>query len=141
MPDGMGRGVVVSMRNYLLLAGGGSLFAGMIMKRLPILAVLALAGCATAVSVPTKYVVDGIDVWKGGNPSQPYTVMDTVQSVGPDTSATYEQEEQQIAQEAKERGADGIIVLNTVMVISRQDVALDRPIMAPKVQAELIKYQ
>lgn len=133
--------MAVSMRNYLLLPGGGSLFAGMIMKRLPILAVLALAGCATASSGPTKSVVDGIDVWKGGNPSQPYTVMNTVQSVGPDTSATYEQEEQKIAQEAKKRGADGIIVLNRVMVVSRMDVVMGRPVMAPKVQAELIKYQ
>jgi hypothetical protein len=111
------------------------------MKRLPILAAFALAGCATGVSVPTKSVIDGIDVWKGGNPSQPYTVMDTVQSVGPDNSATYAQEEEEIAQQAKKRGADGIIVVNTVMVVSRMDLALDRPLMAPKVQAELIKYQ
>jgi hypothetical protein len=141
MPDGKGPGAAVSMRNCLLLPGGGWLVAVMIMKSLPILAVLALAGCATAGSGPAMSVVDGIDVWKGGTPSRPYTVMDTVQGEGPDNSATYEQEEELIAQEAKERGADGIIVLNTLMVVSRQDVTLGRPIMAPKVEAELIRYQ
>ena len=114
------------------------------MKHSLLLAALLFAGCASA-PAPSNgepgAVIDGIDVWTGGPPSRPYQVIDTVQSVGPDNSATYADEESIIAGEARERGADAIVVLNTVMVISRQDAILDRPIMAPKVEAEIIKYQ
>jgi len=141
MPDGNRRPAAVSMRKYLLLLVSGVVVGSTSMKWLPIFAALALGGCATAGSSPSSSVIDGIDVWRGGTPPQRYQVLDTVQRVGPDSSATFEQEEEEIAQEAKTRGADGIIVLNTVMVVSRMDLALDRPILAPKVQAELIKYQ
>ena len=117
----------------------------MIMKRFLVLGALALAGCAwspsTGGSGQLSSTIDGIDVWTGGNPSRPYQVMDTVQRVGPDSSATYGQEEELIAADAKERGADGMVVLSTVMVVSRMDMTMDRPVMAPKVQAEVIKYQ
>jgi hypothetical protein len=115
------------------------------MKRLLILGALALAGCASSPNMVSlgepSGAIGGIDVWSGGTPGRAYQVIGKVQRVGSDGSATYEQEEELIAQDAKAKGADGMIVLNTVMVVSRMDLATNRPILAPKVEAELIKYQ
>jgi hypothetical protein len=115
------------------------------MKRILIVGVFVIAGCASSPTPATlaepSAAIDGIDVWAGGTPARPYQVMDTVQKLGPDESATYEQEEELIAEDAKQRGADGIIVLSTVMVPSRQDLFTSRPLLAPKVEAEVIKYQ
>jgi hypothetical protein len=111
---------------------------------LPVL--LALAGCASTPGahpgqVGTSSVINGVEVWKGGPPSRPYQVIANVNREAPDSSTTYEQEEDSIASEARERGADAVIVVDTVMAVSRMDPFSDRPIMAPKVAAELIKYQ
>ena len=112
-----------------------------------LLIVLALAGCASTPDgtpsgqVGTSSVINGIDVWDGGIPSRPYQVIATVYREGSDNSATYRDEEDLIASEARQRGADAVIVLNTVMVVSRVSLADGRPLLAPKVSAELIKYQ
>lgn len=110
------------------------------------LTALALAGCAsspsdTGAQTGTSSTINGVEVWTGGVPSRPYTVLDKIQRVGADNSATYEEEEAFIADEARRRGADAIIVIDTVMAVSRMDLALSRPITAPKVNAELIKYR
>jgi hypothetical protein len=103
---------------------------------------LALAGCALAPSTPgVTSAGNSIDIWKNGPPTRPYQVIATVQREGADNSATYAQEESLLAFDAKNRGADAIIILNTVMVPSRMDITDSRPIMAPKVEAELIKYE
>jgi hypothetical protein len=102
------------------------------------LAVLAvLPGCATA---PTSQYteVDGVGIWKGAAPSQPYTVIDTVRRDGPDTSVTYADLERSIVDEAKRRGATGVIIQSEVMAVSQTSLLTGRQIMAPKVTAELI---
>ncbi len=104
-----------------------------------ILATIVLAGCA-APSGATNSTINGIDIWRNGTPSQPYHVIATVQRVAADSSTNYNQQIADIAAEARQRGADGVIVLNTVMVVSRMDLTMGRAIMAPKVTAELIKY-
>jgi hypothetical protein len=114
-------------------------------KRLTMFLLLALAGCSStpsgSQSVGAKSVIDGVDVWKGGTPSRPYQVIDTVAQQGADNSATFADEERLLARDARARGADGLIVLNSVMVPTRMDVTTNRPVMAPRVNAELIKYQ
>ncbi len=82
-----------------------------------------------------------MEVWKGGGPGRPYRVIGNVQRQGADQTASLRQEEEAIAAEAAQRGADGVIVLDEVMVVSRMDLADGRPILAPKVDAELIKYE
>jgi hypothetical protein len=105
---------------------------------------LALAGCASAPTGPstpgTSTAINGIDIWTG-EPSRPYHVISTVSHEGPDNSATYALEEQFVADDAQKAGADGAIILDTVMVVSRFDIADGRPVLAPKVDAQLIKYQ
>lgn len=87
-------------------------------------------------------LINGVEVWQGGVPSRPYTVIDTVSRQGADQqSASYRSEEELIARDARKRGADAVIVLDTVMGVSRMDVIVGRPIMAPKVDAQLIKYR
>jgi len=111
------------------------------------LVVLALAGCAsipdgaTPGKVGIRSVINGIDVWTGGEPARPYRVIVNTGREGADSSVTYRQQEESIAEEASQRGADAVIVLNTIMVVSRMDQVMGRTIMGPKVQAELIKYQ
>jgi hypothetical protein len=58
-----------------------------------------------------------------------------------DGSTTYGEQEESIATEARQRGADAVIVQDAVMAVSRVDVISGRPIMAPEVAAQLIKYQ
>ena len=41
----------------------------------------------------------------------------------------------------RDTGADGAIIVDTVMVPSRISLVDSRPVMAPKVDAQLIKYQ
>ena len=79
--------------------------------------------------------------WKGGPPPQPYRVITNVNWEGADSSVNYRQEEETIAEEAKEQGADAVIVVDEVMTASRLDAVGGRPIMAPKVATQLIKYQ
>jgi hypothetical protein len=115
------------------------------MKNFAILCIaLALAGCGAITSGPqggSVSTVDGIEVWRGGGPARPYQVIDTIRRVGPDNSATYATEERAVIRSASQRGADAAIILDEVMVVSRASPIDSRPIMAPKVDAELIKYQ
>lgn len=85
-------------------------------------------------------MINGVEVWRGGAPSRPYRVIATVQRVGADNSATYRDEENLIAGDARQRGADAVILLDAVMVVSRMNLVNGRPILAPKVDAQLIKY-
>jgi hypothetical protein len=110
-------------------------------SRFILLVALALAGCAAGPQQASRTVMSGVDVWTSGAPSQPYDVMATVQRVGPDSSVTYAQLEASIADEASQRGADGVIIVSQVMVPSRTSLFTARQIMAPKVVAELIKYR
>jgi hypothetical protein len=117
----------------------------MTIKALALLtALLALAGCATAPTSASpngsSTTIDGIDLWNG-TPPRPYRVISTVSHEGPDLSATYADEEALIAQDAQKAGADGAIIVDTVMVPSRISLVDSRPVMAPKVDAQLIKYQ
>jgi hypothetical protein len=107
------------------------------------LAILALAGCAStgAHSGAASTIIDGVEVWTGGPPPRPYHVIATVAREAADSSSDFADLERSIAYEARSRGADAVIVLDTVMVISRMDLVGGRPIMAPKVGAELIKYE
>jgi hypothetical protein len=120
----------------------------MTIKKIPLLLlVLALAGCASApggspsAQAGTSSVINGVEVWQNGTPSRPYQVIATIQKEGADNSATYLDEEKFIAHDASQQGADAVIVLDTVMVVSRMSLMDGRAIMAPKVDAELIKYQ
>ena len=112
-----------------------------------LLVTLALAGCAStpgggsAGQTGTSSLINGVEVWEGGPPSRPYDVIATVQRLGVDGSATYRQQEEQIADEASQRGADAVIVESETMVVSRVEITTGRNIMAPKVVAQLIKYQ
>jgi hypothetical protein len=100
-----------------------------------------LAACTTVPKTANSAVMHGVEVWTSGTPSRPYTVIDTISGVGPDQSVTFAQEEALLAQEASKRGADAMIVTTKVQVIIRQDPVLGRPLMAPKVIAEIVKYQ
>jgi hypothetical protein len=118
----------------------------MSIKNFWILSALALAGCASAPELHsggpgTSEVVNGMELWKGGPPPRPYGVITTVQRAGADQTASFADEEKGIAADAAQRGADAVIVLDEVMVVSRMDLADSRPILAPKVDAELIKYR
>ena len=120
----------------------------MTIKKLSLLlVVLALAGCAStpggadAGKVGTSSVINGIEVWKDGPPPRPYRVIANANRQGADSSTNYQEQEESIADEARERGADAVIVVSAVMTISRMDTIAGRPIMAPKVAAQLIKYQ
>ena len=106
-----------------------------------LLPALALAACASSPGPAQSSTINGIDLWQGGLPTRPYQVIATVSRQGADGSATYAEEEQLLAADAHARGADAVIILDTVMVVSRLDVTDGRPIMAPKVDAQLIKYQ
>ena len=86
-------------------------------------------------------MVNGIEVWEAGPPPRPYRVIGASERQGADPSASYRQEEEDIAGEARQRGADAVILQRPVMVVIRMDLADGRPILAPKVEAELIKYQ
>ena len=115
----------------------------MTIKNLSLLIALALAGCATnpgAHQVGTSSVINGVEVWTGGPPSRPYQVIATVQRLAADSSTSFLQQEGSIADEAVARGADSVIVLDAVMVVSRMSLVDARPIMAPKVDAQLIKW-
>jgi hypothetical protein len=117
-----------------------------VIRKFTLIYLLALAGCT---STPTGHpggagpgeVINGVEVWKEGHPARPYQVIATVEKQGADSSASYGDEEGLIAADARRLGADGVIVLNAVMVISRMNVVDGRPVMAPKVTAELIKYE
>jgi hypothetical protein len=85
--------------------------------------------------------INNIDVWSATAPARPYEVLATIEREGADESATYAQEEAFIADEAKQRGANAMIIVDTEMVVSRTDANDNRTIMAPKVEAELIRYQ
>jgi len=107
---------------------------------------LALAGCAStpggglSTQPGTSSLINGVETWQGGPPSRPYQVIGNVQRMGADSTATFRQEEELIADEASQRGADAIIIENEVMVVTRVDPTTGHSIMGPKVQAELIKY-
>lgn len=105
--------------------------------------VLALAGCTTPdgnQQVGTCEVIDGVDVWKGP-PGRPYVVIADVNRDAADSSTSFRDEEASIADEARQRHADAVIVVDAVMAVSRIDLASGRPVMAPKVASELIRYQ
>jgi PBP1b-binding outer membrane lipoprotein LpoB len=113
------------------------------MKQLSILlAALVLAGCAATQSGtgPTSSI-DGVDIYRNSTPTRSYNVMATVARQGADSSSSYDDEIQLIAQDAKARGADAVIVQTTVMVPSRMRLLTNTAVMAPKVIAELIQYQ
>jgi len=114
-----------------------------IKKSVILLISLALAGCASAPSgkVGTSSVINGVEVWTGGPPPRPYRVIMDANRQAADGSTNYRDQEASIASEARQRGADAVIVVNTVMVVSRIDAFGGRPIMAPRVAAQLIKYQ
>jgi hypothetical protein len=103
------------------------------------ISLLALAGCASG-PANSGAAMNGVDVWRNGPPSRPYRVLGNLGREADDTSATYRDEEGSITREAAKRGADAVIILNEVMTVSRID-AFGRPVMAPKVAAQLIKYQ
>jgi hypothetical protein len=108
-----------------------------------LLAILALAGCAfppDPTATGTGATVDGIDIWNAP-PSRPYQVISVVSHEGSDDSASYADEEALIAQDAQKAGADGAIILYRVQAVSRMNIADGHPITAPKVAAQLIKYQ
>jgi hypothetical protein len=118
------------------------------LQKLGILIVaLALAACASAPDgghsgkSGTSSSINGVEVWKDGPPSRPYRVIANTGREAADNSSSYADEERSIAQEARQRGADAVIILNAVMVVSRIDETGGRPIFAPKVAAELIKYE
>jgi ABC-type glycerol-3-phosphate transport system substrate-binding protein len=120
----------------------------MTIKKLTILLILLLlAGCATSPNGPNSApaaastVINGVEFWTEGAPSRPYQVIATISKQGADNSATVRDEENLIADDATQRGADAVIVLDTVMVVARNSVIDSRPVMAPKVDAQLIKYQ
>ena len=113
-----------------------------------LLPLLAIGGCAStpggpgpAGTVGASSMIHGVEFWNGGPPARPYEVIDTVSQEGADNSATYADEERLIADEARNRGADAVIVLNSVMVTSRRSVIDGRDVLAPKVEAELVKYK
>ncbi len=58
-----------------------------------------------------------------------------------DDSTNYRDEEVSIADEARRRGADAVIVVYEVMAVSHISVVDGRAVLAPKVAAQLIKYQ
>jgi len=121
------------------------------MKNLPILflvvSVLAIAACSSVPGVGISgnatgnTVIDGIEVWRPGPPPRPYRVIALTGREGPDNSVSYYDEEVSIAREARQRGADAVIIVNAVMAVSRMDMVGGHPILAPKVSAELIKYE
>jgi hypothetical protein len=118
----------------------------MTIKILFLAAVLALAGCASYTGsdqgrVGTREVIDGVDFWKGGPPPRPYQVITNVNWEGADSSTSYRQEEETIAGQARRQGADAVIVVDEVMTASRLDAVGGRPIMAPKVATQLIRYR
>ena len=109
--------------------------------------ILTLAGCEFAQEgvhprqVGASTIINGVEVWTGGGPGRPYRIIATVQKQGADNSSTYLDQEAFIASDAAKRGADAVVVLDSTRVVSRTDVVTGRPIMAPKVEAQLIKYQ
>jgi hypothetical protein len=107
-------------------------------------ATLALAGCTfPATETPpagASTSIGGVDIWHSP-PSRPYQVISTVAHEGPDDSASYADEEALVAQDAQKAGADGAVILYEVKAVSRMDISDGREIMAPKVAAQLIKYQ
>ena len=122
----------------------------MIIPRLTPLLLLALvfAGCAAApdtqppvAATGTPQVIQGVDFWKDGPPSRPYQVIATVARVAPDKSVTFSDQEASIAAEASQKGADAVVEVDAVMVVTRIDLNNGRPVMAPKIDAQLIKYQ
>jgi hypothetical protein len=111
------------------------------MKRIAtLLAVLALAGCAAAPDATQNTNVSGVDVWTNGAPSRPYHVIAEVSSQGATNSASFSDQINSIAMQATKRGADGVIVLHKLMIQAGIDPILGRPVMVPKVIADLIKY-
>ncbi|MGA3171141.1 MAG: hypothetical protein ABSE62_09010 [Chthoniobacteraceae bacterium] len=106
-----------------------------------LLAVLVLAGCAAAPEATENTNVSGVDVWTNGAPSRPYHVIAEVSSQGGTNSASFSDEINSIALQAAGRDADGVIVLHKLMIQVGVDPILGRPVMVPKVIAELIKYE
>ena len=106
---------------------------------------LIIAGCASGPSGMhsggSSSMVNGIEFWKGGPPARAYHVLATVQKQGANNGASYAEEETLLADSARHHGADAVIVDSEVMVVDRMDVVTGRPVMVPKVNAELIKYQ
>ena len=114
------------------------------MRYLPFLLIsLAISGCSSTpggMREATSSQIGGVEVWKGGTPPRPYHVIATIHRVGADQSASYAQEEESIAGDATSQGADAVIILDEVMAVSRLSDIDGRPITAPKIDAELIKY-
>ncbi len=108
-----------------------------------LLAALVFAGCASPPSGggPTYSVINGVDVWKGGPPPRPYNVVKNVNWQGADGSVNFAQQEQSLASQASDEGADAVVVTSEVMAVGRYNLANGAPIMSPKVAAELVKYQ
>jgi hypothetical protein len=111
------------------------------MRFLVLIAVMAMAGCASAPNGAASHsTVNGMEVWNGAKPDRPYHVFATVYRTGPDTSVNYADEVRSICAEATTRGADAVIVTTEVMTVTKLSEFTGRQIMAPKVEAELIKY-
>jgi hypothetical protein len=106
--------------------------------------ILTLAGCAfgptDAIQDGGSTSINGIDILSTA-PARPYQVISVVSHEGPDDSASYTDEETLIAEDAQKAGADAAIILYRVKTVSRTNLANGQPIMAPKVSAQLIKYQ
>lgn len=116
------------------------------MKGLAILFALALAGCASGPAEPPKTgsvrVIDGVEVWEHGVPSRAYHVVGTVRQVAANNSTSSNDQIASVVQTARHRKADGVIVLDAVQVVSRVGYGMSsRSIMAPKIEAQLIRYQ
>lgn len=106
---------------------------------LAVISLLALAGCAAGPAI-SGAAMNGVDVWRNGPPQRPYRLIGNIGREADDASTTFRDEEDSITREAAKRGADAVIILNEVMTVSRID-PFGRPVMAPKVAAQLIKYQ
>jgi hypothetical protein len=115
---------------------------------LPAMSLLLLLG-ACASSTPEnmsgapgeRTSMSGVDFWTGGPPDRPYQVISTTSRSGADGSASYEDEKALLAADATEKGADAVIVLDQVMTVARLNQEGGSLIMAPKVDAQLIKYK
>jgi hypothetical protein len=107
-------------------------------------ALFVLAGCSSLppASSTGSHASSSVEIWRGDNrPSRAYRVIGAISRQGADNSATYQQEEALLQDDAAKRGADGMIIQDESMVMGRLDAITGRPVFAPHVDAQLIKFQ
>jgi hypothetical protein len=107
-------------------------------------ALFVLAGCSSLPSAGStgSQASSGVEIWRGDNrPSRAYRVIGSMSRQGADNSATYQLEEALLLDDAAKQGADGIIIQDESMVMGRIDAITGRPMSAPHVDAQLIKFQ